>query len=419
MSTGELKRTERVGRGALALALATLAIVTIAATAAPAGAYVIAGKRWPSHTITYYDAQPDHAAVRMAVAAWNSSGANVRFVAAPRGRAKVLILPWHPGGCYGVEGVATVGYYRPGDVVHLKACANPDEAAIVAAHELGHVLGLGHELNRCATMNPAVGEHCGLPPSYTTNCRILQLDDEQGAVALYGGHAKPVRTPQFCPEYSAPLTPSSVSIDGNAPPAQTLTATVQGTPEHRLIAVPAPSGVSAPPGFSFKQTAPQLTATIYAYHNSCPAGSPHGMPLVAQSLPASGSDRVDIDLRADISPGVWCYAVWMTDAAGRRSATAKTVTVTVTHQPPVASFSTDTQQLAGIDSVFQDTSTRGDDQITTWAWDFGDGTTSAYPDPDHTYAHPGTYTVTLTVTASDGQSSTTSQQVTVQPASTP
>ncbi|HEX4753724.1 MAG TPA: matrixin family metalloprotease, partial [Solirubrobacterales bacterium] len=132
--------------------------MTIAATATPAGAYVIAGKRWPSHRITYYDAQPDHAAVRAAVAAWNSSGANLRFVAAPRGRAKVVILPWHPGGCYGIEGVATVGYYAPGDVVHLKACANRDEAAIVAAHELGHVLGLGHELHRCATMNPDVDE---------------------------------------------------------------------------------------------------------------------------------------------------------------------------------------------------------------------------------------------------------------------
>lgn len=396
-----------------------MAVVMIAATAAPAGAYVIAGKRWPSHTILYYDAQPDHAAVGAAVAAWNSSGANVHFVAAPRGRAKLVILPWHPGGCYGVEGVATVGYYPRGDVVHLKACPNGDEAAIVAAHELGHVLGLGHELHRCATMNPSVDEHCGAPPSYMANCRILQLDDEQGAVALYGGHARPVNTPQFCPEYSAPLTPSSVSIDGNAPPAQTLTATIQGTPERRLIDVPAPSGVSAPPGFSFKQTAPQLIATIYAYQNSCPSGSPHGTPLVAQPLPASGSGRVDIAPRADTSPGVWCYAVWTTDAAGRRSQSAKTVTLTVTHLPPVASFSAEPGQIAGFDSVFQDTSTPGDDQITTWAWDFGDGTTSAYQDPDHTYAQAGTYTITLTVTASDGERSTTSQQVTVQPAGAP
>jgi predicted outer membrane repeat protein len=34
---------------------------------------------------------------------------------------------------------------------------------------------------------------------------------------------------------------------------------------------------------------------------------------------------------------------------------------------------------------------------TGWAWDFGDGATSAEPSPTHTYEQPGLYTVTLTV----------------------
>lgn len=34
----------------------------------------------------------------------------------------------------------------------------------------------------------------------------------------------------------------------------------------------------------------------------------------------------------------------------------------------------------------------------TWAWDFGDGSTSTAPNPDHTYAALGTYDVTITVT---------------------
>lgn len=33
----------------------------------------------------------------------------------------------------------------------------------------------------------------------------------------------------------------------------------------------------------------------------------------------------------------------------------------------------------------------------SYAWDFGDGTTGSGPDPDHTYARPGTYTATVTV----------------------
>ena len=49
---------------------------------------------------------------------------------------------------------------------------------------------------------------------------------------------------------------------------------------------------------------------------------------------------------------------------------------------------------APMDVNFTDQSS-GD--ISTWAWDFGDGTTSADRHPSHTYDHPGTYTVTLTI----------------------
>ncbi len=43
-----------------------------------------------------------------------------------------------------------------------------------------------------------------------------------------------------------------------------------------------------------------------------------------------------------------------------------------------------------------------DGTIGSWAWDFGDGSTSSEQNPVHTYAHPGTYTVCLTVTDDDG-----------------
>jgi hypothetical protein len=41
----------------------------------------------------------------------------------------------------------------------------------------------------------------------------------------------------------------------------------------------------------------------------------------------------------------------------------------------------------------------GGDGIYTWAWDFGDGGTSAEQNPAHTYTTAGTYTWTLTVTS--------------------
>src|SRR5262249_12506765 len=39
---------------------------------------------------------------------------------------------------------------------------------------------------------------------------------------------------------------------------------------------------------------------------------------------------------------------------------------------------------------------------TTWAWDFGDSSTSTLREPTHTYTAPGTYTVKLTVTGTGG-----------------
>ena len=53
---------------------------------------------------------------------------------------------------------------------------------------------------------------------------------------------------------------------------------------------------------------------------------------------------------------------------------------------------------------FTDTSQGGP---TSWAWDFGDGTTSNLTNPAHTYAAVGNYTVSLTVTNSKGTDTST------------
>jgi len=75
-------------------------------------------------------------------------------------------------------------------------------------------------------------------------------------------------------------------------------------------------------------------------------------------------------------------------------------------QAPVASF-TDTVATAGASSFFNASSSASPvGNIDTYAWDFGDGTTTttASPTITHTYATSGTFTVTLTVTNSAGTS---------------
>lgn len=72
---------------------------------------------------------------------------------------------------------------------------------------------------------------------------------------------------------------------------------------------------------------------------------------------------------------------------------------------PTASFTA--TPLAGqypLPVQFTDTSQGGP---TSWAWDFGDGTTSTLTNPAHTYAAAGSYAVSLTVTNSKGTDTST------------
>jgi len=62
-----------------------------------------------------------------------------------------------------------------------------------------------------------------------------------------------------------------------------------------------------------------------------------------------------------------------------------------------------TSGRAPLTVAFRDTS-RGSN-ITTWLWNFGDGTTSTERNPTHTFSEPNLYDVTLTVTNAEGQSS--------------
>lgn len=54
-------------------------------------------------------------------------------------------------------------------------------------------------------------------------------------------------------------------------------------------------------------------------------------------------------------------------------------------------------------------------QITDWAWDFGDGNTSTAQNPFHTYQGEGFYTTTLTLTTNNGCVASTTDEITIYP----
>lgn len=90
------------------------------------------------------------------------------------------------------------------------------------------------------------------------------------------------------------------------------------------------------------------------------------------------------------------YTITITDQVGCTGSDAVEV---IAHNSPVAAFSTDTSGCPQI--VFTDNSTGG----TSWAWSFGDGSSSASQNPTYSYqtSGNGSYNVTLIVTNDCGQ----------------
>lgn len=189
---------------AMKVRLAATLVLTLVAIAipSPAGAFRLEGGRWPTSTITYYNEIPAYAwAVDSAAYAWNTSGARVQFLKSSRRDAKVLIgIRW-----FKAAGDARVQRSRGRFVsaqVGIQSGRDRYTMALVVTHELGHVLGLGHEDRVCATMNSSLvdnhTEHCPAAPQGMWVCRLLRSDDVRGAVSLYGGTARPIRGPEFC-----------------------------------------------------------------------------------------------------------------------------------------------------------------------------------------------------------------------------
>ncbi len=119
--------------------------------------------------------------------AWNSSGAAIRLVPAPsRQNADVLVSY----GAIREQGRAEVGYTRRGSHVWISPGLDRRDSTAIAAHELGHVLGLGHETAACAVMNPVIdsgsGASCKLGACPSVWRCLIQPDDARGLQLLYG-----------------------------------------------------------------------------------------------------------------------------------------------------------------------------------------------------------------------------------------
>lgn len=102
----------------------------------------------------------------------------------------------------------------------------------------------------------------------------------------------------------------------------------------------------------------------------------------------------------------WDYATGFGSLQVANFATAFTPVQT----GPTASF---TDTVSGLTASFTDRSTDVGGTINSYAWNFGDATTSTVKSPVHSYAAAGTYTVTETVTDTNAKTSSKAASVTV------
>ncbi|MBA3420344.1 MAG: matrixin family metalloprotease [Thermoleophilaceae bacterium] len=294
-------------------------VLSLLTMLAPAGAAAYSIQRSYSQekgrVVTYYNTVGEHDwAVKRAARAWNRSGAEVEFVPASKDEAELVI----EGGSQGLSGHASSTLRssgpQPGDskITIPSPSGERDQrfsVALIAAHELGHVVGLNHEDSGCATMNStitaAAPKGCEQPPAGQWRCGLLEEDDIEGAVELHGGTPRPPRR-AYCPKVPPKPKPPP------PPPPQA------PDPLSSADAVEVLSDAAS----SSRVTVRWLNGASERVRKAVVARAPGRCPakpdgLERRTVPADPGGEGRATFPLDLVPS--CYAVWSRDRSGRLS----------------------------------------------------------------------------------------------------
>ena len=170
-------------------ALFPAALLVLLVVPAGAHAYELGGRAWPDGDIRYHVVDSElKKPMKRAAKVWNARKLGVRFVMSKPESAKVFVRL----GQENCGGAARVGYpgRRGVSPIEIDTGCGIGIATLTAVHEFGHILGLGHETDTCARMNPSFGRG-GTPDQ----CKRRSLDhwlahpvtkdDVRGARELY------------------------------------------------------------------------------------------------------------------------------------------------------------------------------------------------------------------------------------------
>jgi len=226
-----------------------------------------------------------------------------------------------------------------------------------------------------------------------------QLDDEGNPIKDRSIAYSVDVLPQGMEEFTFAKNESIAIPDGNHTGIQSIISLADDiTTIHTKVWINIPSGDSS--DFKIKLTSPSgTTKTVYNRQSSAGEG------LVAE-----------IDLgRAfygEMVAGDWTLQVADEVRLDRATFNGWTITFDGVGEllpaAPVTDFSYTSNELT---ISFNDLSTDNNNDIESWAWNFGDETTSTEQNPVHTFASDSGYEVSLTATDSRGESTTKTKTV--------
>ncbi|HEY4798867.1 MAG TPA: PKD domain-containing protein, partial [Bacteroidia bacterium] len=129
---------------------------------------------------------------------------------------------------------------------------------------------------------------------------------------------------------------------------------------------------------------------------------------------ASGAANIsNLKNPCHVFSGLGPYSVLLTVTSDSTCQSTTVLTATVIPHP-VAAITPQNACLHFPAGFTDNSSSQGGDPITSWDWNFGDGTPDVgIQNPTHNYAAPGTYTTTLIVVSSKGCKDTVTKPVTI------